>query len=90
MYLNKSQLIITDSGGVQEESTFLGIPCFTLRKNTERPITISDGTNCLVNITNIVDKVKKIKKKKVKIEKWDGQTANRIVTTLEKIQKCDF
>ena len=90
MYLNKSQLIITDSGGVQEESTFLGIPCFTLRKNTERPITISDGTNCLVNITNIVDKVKKIKKKKVKIEKWDGQTANRIEIILEKIQKCDF
>ncbi len=90
MYLNKSQLIITDSGGVQEESTFLGIPCFTLRKNTERPITISDGTNCLVNVTNVVNKVKKVKKKKVKIEKWDGQTANRIEIILEKIQKCDF
>ena len=90
MYLNKSQLIITDSGGVQEEATFLGIPCFTLRKNTERPITISDGTNCLVNVTNVVNKVKKVKKKKVKIEKWDGQTANRIEVILEKIQKCDF
>ncbi len=87
MYLNKSQLIITDSGGVQEESTFLGIPCFTLRRNTERPITISEGTNSLVNLSNIIKKVKIRKKKKVKIEKWDGNTSKRIIKKLEQIYK---
>jgi UDP-N-acetylglucosamine 2-epimerase (non-hydrolysing) len=40
--------VITDSGGVQEESTYLGIPCLTLRENTERPITVSEGSNRLV------------------------------------------
>ena len=87
MYLNKSQLIITDSGGVQEESTFLGIPCFTLRKNTERPITISEGTNSLVNLSNIIKKVKTREQKKVNIEKWDGNTSKRIIKILEQIYK---
>ena len=87
MYLNKSQLIITDSGGVQEESTFLGIPCFTLRKNTERPITISEGTNSLVNLSNIIKKVKTREPKKVNIEKWDGNTSKRIIKILEQIYK---
>jgi len=45
------RLVITDSGGIQEETTYLGIPCITLRDNTERPITITQGTNQLCNIT---------------------------------------
>ena len=43
--VNRSAFLITDSGGVQEETTFMGVPCLTLRPNTERPITITHGTN---------------------------------------------
>ena len=50
--------VITDSGGVQEETTILGVPCFTMRPNTERPVTISHGTNRLVTADNLVDHVK--------------------------------
>ncbi len=76
--------IITDSGGVQEESTYLGTPCFTLRDNTERPITIDQGTNILVG--SDIKKLKKavdnyfLEKNQVKkIPKfWDGHAADRI------------
>ena len=50
-----------------EETSYLGIPCLTLRKNTERPITISKGTNLLVNLKAIVNKIEKIKKQKLKL-----------------------
>src|SRR5205814_7279186 len=46
--LSKAAVVLTDSGGIQEETTALGIPCLTLRENTERPVTISEGTNLLV------------------------------------------
>ncbi|MBS1670851.1 MAG: UDP-N-acetylglucosamine 2-epimerase (non-hydrolyzing) [Bacteroidetes bacterium] len=80
----KASLIITDSGGIQEESTYLGIPCFTLRNNTERPITIFEGTNTLVGAD--IEKLKmhlnafingEIKKGKVP-ELWDGNAGKRI------------
>jgi UDP-N-acetylglucosamine 2-epimerase (non-hydrolysing) len=77
--------ILTDSGGIQEESTFLGVPCLTLRENTERPITILEGTNQLVELDTdmIVMKANEILQgnvKKGKIpEYWDGHTASRIV-----------
>ena len=45
-----SKLVLTDSGGIQEETTVLGVPCITLRKNTERPVTVEQGTNLLVSI----------------------------------------
>jgi len=45
------KLVMTDSGGIQEETTALGIPCFTIRENTERPVTIEEGTNTLVGTT---------------------------------------
>ncbi len=80
-----SKAVITDSGGVQEETTFLNIPCITYRKNTERPITIESGTNFLVgNDTNLAFDTfmkiveGKIKKKKNRLPKWDGLSGKRI------------
>jgi UDP-N-acetylglucosamine 2-epimerase (non-hydrolysing) len=86
-----SKFVLTDSGGIQQETTSLGIPCLTLRKNTERPITIAQGTNVLCgnNQTKILQEVKKIlneKKRKTKIPKyWDGGTARRVVKILDNI-----
>ena len=86
IHLKNSEFIISDSGGVQEEASYMNIPCFTLRKNTERPITISKGTNTLVNLNNIIEKIKLNKSKfKVNILKWDGMTSHRIVKVLKKI-----
>jgi len=81
----EARFLLTDSGGIQEETTWFGIPCLTLRPNTERPITISEGTNQLVEfktdmIVNAVDRILKGNIKKGKIpEYWDGKTAERIV-----------
>jgi len=84
-----AKFILTDSGGIQEESTYFGIPCLTLRENTERPITVTEGTNHLVdlNVESIVNSAREIIEgnvKKGKIPKyWDGKTANRIVKVLD-------
>jgi len=87
--ISQSKFVLTDSGGIQEETTFLGIPCLTLRKNTERPITITQGTNVLCDnkekILKEVDKILKGKYKKTRVpEFWDGKTAKRIVKILRK------
>ncbi|MFC1888047.1 non-hydrolyzing UDP-N-acetylglucosamine 2-epimerase [Candidatus Cloacimonadota bacterium] len=80
-----SRFILTDSGGIQEESTYFGIPCLTVRDNTERPITITEGTNELIELseTKILEASTKILKGSFKTgtipEKWDGRTAERIV-----------
>jgi UDP-N-acetylglucosamine 2-epimerase (non-hydrolysing) len=81
-------LVVTDSGGIQEETTFLNVPCLTLRPNTERPITVRHGTNQLVETCSVNEILQAIfsvledqNQKKVKIPYWDGQTANRIVQT---------
>jgi len=77
--------VLTDSGGVQEETTYFGIPCFTLRENTERPITVSEGTNQLISLTSeaidhAVSEVLNGKVKRGTIPKyWDGHTAERVV-----------
>lgn len=88
--VSRSKFVLTDSGGIQEETTFLGIPCLTLRENTERPITINQGTNILCGnnrkkILKKVDEILRGKYKKSKVPKlWDGKTAKRIVKILKK------
>ena len=88
----KSKFVITDSGGIQEETTVYSIPCITIRENTERPITITDGTNNLAGnnrelITGFVDQILNDKWKKGIIPKyWDGKTAERIIAFLESIE----
>jgi len=83
------RLAITDSGGIQEETTYLGIPCLTLRPNTERPITITQGTNQLVNIHDLEEKVNIILTGSTKETKmpgfWDGMTASRVVESIRSV-----
>ena len=89
--MRDSKVIFTDSGGIQEESTILKIPCYTLRNNTERPITIQKGTNHLVGNkqSNILDAFTKYKFKVNDNYKtphgWDGLAASRIINTLKQI-----
>ncbi|PCH92409.1 MAG: UDP-N-acetylglucosamine 2-epimerase (non-hydrolyzing) [Bacteroidetes bacterium] len=79
-----SSLIVTDSGGIQEESTYLNVPCLTVRPNTERPVTITEGTNELIelDIDKLVSKVESIlggKYKKGAVPKyWDGKSSEKI------------
>jgi UDP-N-acetylglucosamine 2-epimerase (non-hydrolysing) len=88
--LSGATIILTDSGGLQEESTALGIPCLTLRDNTERPITVDQGTNTIVGnnrdyILSCVDTVLSGDGKSGRIpELWDGAAAIRIVDDLKK------
>ena len=82
------KFVVTDSGGVQEETTYLGIPCFTLRPNTERPITLTMGTNRLCTLVNLKDEIEVALSEKrtlKRIELWDGQTANRVVASIKSV-----
>lgn len=87
--IKESKFVLTDSGGIQEETTVLKVPCLTMRDNTERPSTVSCGTNVLVGrdrklILNSVNKILKGRWKKGSVPKyWDGRTASRIVTVLK-------
>jgi len=83
-------VVITDSGGIQEETTYLGVPCLTVRENTERPITVEAGTNIVVghNMAKLQDEVSTILKgyaKKGKIPPlWDGKASERIADVIVK------
>ena len=88
--MKHAKLVMTDSGGIQEETTFMKIPCLTMRENTERPVTIEVGTNTLCGldsnlILNSISKIIKGKYKKGRIPKyWDGKSAEKIVNILLK------
>jgi len=88
--MSKSLAVITDSGGIQEETTFLKVPCITLRNSTERPVTVSMGTNKLCDldektiISNIESIIKGNFKKGLTPYRWDGKTSQRILKILEK------
>lgn len=85
--ISHAAVVLTDSGGIQEETTILNIPCLTLRENTERPITVSEGTNKIVGVNGqkIVKYVSAILKNKGKFARksppkfWDGRAAQRIM-----------
>lgn len=80
------RLAITDSGGIQEETTYLGIPCLTMRPNTERPVTIQQGTNQLCTFENLETKVEEVlsgKNRRGDVpEFWDGKTADRVIRSI--------
>jgi len=89
--MHNARLLLTDSGGIQEETTYLGIPCITMRENTERPVTVEVGTNILVgaDTERIIKETKNIldgNAKKGQIpELWDGRAAQRIVKIIHEV-----
>ena len=86
--MSQAKMVLTDSGGIQEETTILGVPCLTIRENTERPVTIESGTNTLVgtDTQKILETAKNVLKldrqEKKKPKLWDGMAAARICRAL--------
>jgi UDP-N-acetylglucosamine 2-epimerase (non-hydrolysing) len=87
--MDHAALVMTDSGGIQEETTVLGVPCFTLRDNTERPITIEQGTNLLVGadargLLEAFEEFERTGGKRGRIpERWDGASGTRVAEIVE-------
>jgi UDP-N-acetylglucosamine 2-epimerase (non-hydrolysing) len=88
--MREAKLVLTDSGGIQEETTALGVPCITLRENTERPITVTQGTNTVAgtNPENILAVYERIISGEGKAGRvpvlWDGNAAKRIVDVVNR------
>ena len=88
--VNGAAYVLTDSGGIQEETTVLGVPCLTMRENTERPVTITSGTNALVGLDlkkilkGVTAALKKRKTRRAAPRFWDGRAAARITAILGK------
>jgi UDP-N-acetylglucosamine 2-epimerase (non-hydrolysing) len=84
--VDKARFVLTDSGGLQEETTFLGIPCLTLRPNTERPITLTHGTNRLTSLDTLQQDIERVLNGQLRNTQipdlWDGMTARRILDIL--------
>ena len=86
-----AKVVLTDSGGIQEETTVLGVPCLTLRKNTERPITVTQGTNRLVGTTSkgifqgFQEALDGKDYQPPRLDLWDGKTAQRIIGVLREL-----
>jgi len=85
-----ARLMLTDSGGIQEETTILQVPCLTMRENTERPVTVTDGTNRLIGVdpTDILKAAREVldggwAPSGRTPELWDGRAGLRIVDALE-------
>jgi UDP-N-acetylglucosamine 2-epimerase (non-hydrolysing) len=92
--MDHAALVLTDSGGIQEETTILGVPCFTLRDNTERPITVAEGTNTLVGAdgSGLAESYARLKagarKTSTRPELWDGRSGERIAEILARFVKA--
>jgi UDP-N-acetylglucosamine 2-epimerase (non-hydrolysing) len=92
--MSNARLVLTDSGGIQEETTVLSVPCVTLRKNTERPVTISQGTNMLAGVAR--EDILRLARMQLRRGRrgrrpqyWDGRAGERIVKALHRILKVD-
>lgn len=87
--VSKAKFALTDSGGIQEETTHLNIPCLTVRPNTERPVTVWEGSNKLIKVEDIASETELILLGKGKVgtnpKFWDGKTAERIISIIKKI-----
>jgi UDP-N-acetylglucosamine 2-epimerase (non-hydrolysing) len=89
--MESARMVATDSGGIQEETTALGIPCLTMRRGTERPVTVTEGTNVIVGleverIERAVDDILAGRGKRGRLpEGWDGRTGERIADALERL-----
>jgi UDP-N-acetylglucosamine 2-epimerase (non-hydrolysing) len=86
--MSHSRVVFTDSGGIQEETTVMGIPCLTLRRNTERPATVTEGTNMLVGtdregiVCAFRETMTRPKAGRIP-ERWDGLAAHRVIDVME-------
>lgn len=92
--MKHAALVITDSGGIQEETTCLGVPCVTVRNNTERPVTIEKGTNVLAGIESAgiraaIQRQLCAPRTAAIPEKWDGKSAHRIIETICRVCAAD-